>query len=97
MPETHDTVIVGGGHLTTPTGKEPMEIASWLTSLGLERYLPAFEENEIDLSVLPRLTADDLKDMGVVVVGHRRKLLEAIAELKSPSPPHETPVRTNTL
>jgi class 3 adenylate cyclase/tetratricopeptide (TPR) repeat protein len=71
-----------------------MGIASWLTSLGLERYLPAFEENEIDLSVLPRLTADDLKEMGVVIVGHRRKLLEAISELKPPSAHPEAPVRT---
>ena len=73
-----------------------MDIASWLTSLGLERYLPAFEENEIDLSVLPRLTADDLKDMGIVVVGHRRKLLEAISELKPASALLEAPVMTGT-
>lgn len=70
-----------------------MAIASWLSSLGLERYLPAFEENEIDFSVLPRLTADDLKDMGVVLVGHRRKLLEAIAELKSPPAQADSPAK----
>ena len=54
-----------------------MNVAAWLAGLGLERYEPAFRENEIDLGVLPSLTADDLKDLGVVIVGHRRKLLEA--------------------
>ena len=58
-----------------------MDIASWLRKLGLERYEQAFWDNEIDAEILPRLTADDLKDIGVVVVGHRRKLLDAIAAL----------------
>ena len=48
-----------------------MDIAAWLRSLGLERYWV----------VLPKLTADDLKDIGVTAVGHRRMLLEAIAAL----------------
>jgi class 3 adenylate cyclase len=59
-----------------------LDVAAWLAGLGLERYEPAFRENEIDLGILPSLTADDLKDLGIVIVGHRRKLLEAIAELK---------------
>src|SRR6516165_4846008 len=58
-----------------------MDIGGWLRGLGLERYEPAFRENEIDEEVLPGLTADDLKDLGVVLVGHRRKLLDAIAAL----------------
>ena len=62
-----------------------MDIAAWLADLGLERYEPAFRENEIDLDILPSLTAEDLKDLGVVIVGHRRKLLEAIAGLKPAS------------
>jgi hypothetical protein len=62
-----------------------VNIAAWLADLGLERYEPAFRENEVDLAVLPSLTADDLKDLGVVIVGHRRKLLEAIAGLKAAS------------
>ena len=61
-----------------------MDIAAWLASLGLERYNQVFLDNEIDAGVLPRLTADDLKDIGVVIVGHRRKLLEAIADLQAP-------------
>jgi class 3 adenylate cyclase/predicted ATPase len=58
-----------------------MDIAAWLRSLGLERYEAAFRENEINWAVLPKLTADDLKDVGVTAVGHRRMLLEAIAAL----------------
>jgi class 3 adenylate cyclase/energy-coupling factor transporter ATP-binding protein EcfA2 len=59
-----------------------MDIASWLKSLGLDQYADAFAANAIDADVLPSLTADDLKDIGVVAVGHRRKLLDAIAALK---------------
>ena len=60
-----------------------MDIGGWLRSLGLERYEAAFRENEIDDTVLPSLTAEDLKDLGVGIVGHRRKLLDAIAVLRA--------------
>ena len=60
-----------------------MDIGDWLRSLGLERYEAAFRENEIDETVLPSLTAEDLKDLGVGIVGHRRKLLDAIAVLRA--------------
>src|SRR5712691_1680550 len=69
----------------------PMDIAEWLRGLGLEQYEPAFRANEIDARVLPSLTAEDLKDLGVTLVGHRRRLLDAIAALGSPlpnPPPH---------
>src|SRR5215471_20763601 len=66
-----------------------MDIAAWLQSLGLERYEQAFRDNEIDWALLPKLTADDLKDLGVTLVGHRRKLLEAVAELSAASAPPE--------
>jgi class 3 adenylate cyclase len=59
-----------------------MDVAGWLRSLGLERYGAAFRDNEIDESVLSSLTAEDLKDLGVGIVGHRRKLLDAIAGLR---------------
>jgi|ERR1700730_15934257 SAM domain (Sterile alpha motif)/Memo-like protein len=59
-----------------------MDLGGWLRSLGLERYEAAFRENEIDDTVLPNLTAEDLKDLGVGIVGHRRKLLDAIAVLR---------------
>ena len=58
-----------------------MDIGGWLRGLGLERYEQAFRENEIDLRVLPELTADDLKELGVAAIGHRRLLLKAIADL----------------
>ena len=56
------------------------EIADWLTRLGLPEYPGAFAENGIDVSVLPHLTDQDLKDIGVLL-GHRRKILAAVAEL----------------
>ena len=62
-----------------------MDILAWLRDLGLERYEKAFRENEIAGEILPKLTADDLKDIGVTIVGHRRKLLEAIAALAKPA------------
>ena len=68
-----------------------MDIVVWLRSLGLGKYEAAFRENEIDETVLPDLTADDLKDLGVSIVGHRRKLLDAIAALQNKTSAAETP------
>ena len=58
-----------------------MDIGGWLRGLGLQRYEQAFRENEIDLRGLPALTTDDLKELGVAAIGHRRLLLKAIADL----------------
>ena len=69
-----------------------MDVAAWLHGLGLQQYEQAFRQNAIDDAVLLELTADDLKDLGVSLVGHRRKLLSAIAALRSesgPEPPAE--------
>src|SRR5215469_1091782 len=63
-----------------------MDIAAWLDSLGLGQYEQAFRENEIDERVLPNLTAEDLKDLGVKLVGHRRRLLDAIGALGTSAP-----------
>src|SRR5215472_2727871 len=63
-----------------------MDVADWLRKLGLEQYEPAFRANEIDARVLPTLTAEDLKDLGVTLVGHRRRLLDAIAALGAEVP-----------
>src|ERR1700731_892052 len=63
-----------------------MDVAAWLLGLGLERYVPAFRDNEIDRDALPKLTAEDLKDLGVVLGGHRRKLLDAITALGAEAP-----------
>src|ERR1700735_4384141 len=60
-----------------------MDLDRWLRSLGLEKYEAAFRENEIDERVLPSLTAEDLKELGVAALGHRRILLDAIAALGS--------------
>jgi hypothetical protein len=62
-----------------------MDIGGWLRRLGLERYEAAFRENEIDDTVLPSLTAEDVKELGVAALGHRRKLLDAIADLRAGS------------
>jgi class 3 adenylate cyclase len=58
-----------------------MDVGCWLLGLGLEQYEAAFRDNNIDETVLPSLTAEDLKEIGVGSVGHRRKLLDAIAAL----------------
>ncbi len=60
-----------------------MDIGAWLRSLRLQQYEQAFHDNGIDGEVLPKLTAGDLKEIGVTAVGHRRKLLAAIARLNS--------------
>lgn len=59
-----------------------IDVTAWLRGLGLERYEQAFRDNAIEPDVLPNLTAEDLKDIGVDLVGHRRKLLDAIAALR---------------
>ncbi|MBV8505774.1 MAG: AAA family ATPase, partial [Alphaproteobacteria bacterium] len=58
-----------------------MDVADWLRSLGLERYEQVFHENRIAADVLPNLTVEDLRDLGVTLVGDRRRLLDAIAAL----------------
>jgi class 3 adenylate cyclase/predicted ATPase len=62
-----------------------MDVGGWLRRLGLEQYEATFRENEISEKVLPNLTAEDLKDLGVGMVGHRRMLLDAIAALRAPA------------
>jgi class 3 adenylate cyclase/predicted ATPase len=73
-----------------------MDIEGWLRSLGLERYEAVFRENEIDDTVLPNLTAEDLKDLGVSIVGHRRKLLNAIAALGADTEPKTAPAASTS-
>jgi class 3 adenylate cyclase/tetratricopeptide (TPR) repeat protein len=63
-----------------------MDVAAWLRGLGLDQYAPAFRDNDVDGEVLPELTADDLISIGVTSVGHRRKLLAAIAALGTEPP-----------
>src|SRR3954453_20730390 len=58
-----------------------VDVGGWLKSLGLEQYEAAFRENGVSGDVLCHLTADNLKELGVIAVGHRRQLLVAIAAL----------------
>ena len=63
--------------------KGSMDVVVWLRSLGLGKYEAAFRENEIDETVLPSLTHENLKELGVAALGHRVKLLDAITALRS--------------
>ena len=63
-------------------GQAEIDVAAWLTALGLGVYWPPFQENHIDGNVLPSLGAEDLREIGVVSVGHRRRLLDAIQQLR---------------
>jgi class 3 adenylate cyclase/predicted ATPase len=69
-----------------------MDIVVWLRSLGLGKYEAAFRENEIDETVLPSLTHETLKELGVAAVGHRLKLLDAIAALRNEASGRPQPV-----
>ena len=69
------------------SGEAGVNVAAWLNRLGLEQYERAFRENDVDAEVLPELTAEDLIGLGVTSIGHRRKLLAAIAALREKPPP----------
>jgi class 3 adenylate cyclase len=74
------------------------DLGGWLRRLGLEQYEAAFRENNVDETVLPSLTAEDLKELGIGSVGHRRKLLDAITALRaeaSAPPPSDAPLATD--
>src|ERR1700722_6227569 len=62
-----------------------IDVADWLRTLGLERYEATFRENDVSAEVLSDLTAEDLEGLGVVTIGHRRRLLVAIAKLNEQS------------
>ena len=71
-----------------------MDVGEWLRGLGLGQYEEKFRDNKIDAELLPRLTGDDLKEIGVSALGDRLRLLDAIATLVAPSPstgPRSTP------
>ena len=68
-----------------------MDVGGWLRGLGLGQYEEKFRDNKIDADLLPRLTVDDLKDIGVSVVGDRRRLLDAIAVIAGAGPPADVP------
>jgi class 3 adenylate cyclase len=68
-----------------------MDVADWLRALGLEQHEAAFRENAVTVALLPNMTADDLKDLGITLVGHRRQILDAIAELRIKNEPAHDP------
>src|SRR5947209_7450417 len=80
-----------------------MDVGEWLGGLGLGQYAKAFADNDIDADVLQQLTSDDLKELGVNLLGHRRKLLTAIDQLRprkpslvpEPPPEHVAPRATH--
>ncbi len=85
-----------------------MDMRAWLESLGLGAYAQAFVANDVDAALLPSLTSDDLRDIGVTSVGHRRRLIDAIAALNAPAlvasgqpstiaPPAALPVSVQTI
>jgi class 3 adenylate cyclase/predicted ATPase len=78
-------------------GEENVNIAAWLQGLGLQQYEQAFRDNAIDAAVLPELTVEDLRDIGVGLVGHRRQLLAAIAALRAEGRPAPAAVRREVI
>ncbi|MBV9433455.1 MAG: AAA family ATPase [Hyphomicrobiales bacterium] len=73
-----------------------MDIGDWLRDIGLGQYETAFRHNEIDCEVLRELTVEDLVALGVDLVGHRRKLLAAIASLRGATRSADAPTRSST-
>ena len=73
-----------------------MDVVVWLRSLGLGKYEAAFRENDIDEAVLPGLTHETLKELGVASIGHRVKLLDAIAALRSDASVQDSTRRGST-
>jgi hypothetical protein len=69
------------------------QIADWLQKLDLGQYAQRFAENDINFAILPDLTDQDLREIGVASLGHRRQLLRAITELKGgeTTPPSQPP------
>jgi SAM domain (Sterile alpha motif) len=65
-----------------------MDIVVWLRSLGLTKYEAIFRDNDIDETVLPSLTHENLKELGVASFGHRVKLLDAIVALRNDAARH---------
>ena len=69
-----------------------MDVAGWLRGLGLGQYEENFRDNKIDADLLPRLTDDGLKEIGVSALGDRLRLLDAIATLSGAKPPADVAV-----
>ncbi len=75
----------------------PSDVETWLKELELSEYFQAFAENRIDSDVLPTLTNDDLKEIGVLAVGDRRKMLNAVVALSRQEVEPANSIATNSL
>ncbi|XP_059316259.1 uncharacterized protein LOC132640800 [Lycium barbarum] len=82
VSESRDDLNNGGVHNEMNSGDKSIGVRDWLIGLGLGRYAPVFEIHEVDDEVLPMLTLEDLKDMGINAVGSRRKMFSAILKLR---------------
>lgn len=78
----NDNLNNGGIHNEMNSQDRSSGVRDWLIGLGLGRYSPVFEIHEVDDEVLPMLTLEDLKDMGINAVGSRRKMYTAILKLR---------------
>ena len=77
-------------HIALAVRRADLNLDAWLADIGLGQYAQLFHSNDIDGEMLSRLTADDLKDIGVTSVGHRKKMLDAISAISAvpaPLPP----------
>ena len=73
-----------------------VDVAQWLADLGLSQYSDAFEEHAIDGDILEKLNDDDLKELGVKALGHRKRLLEAIAAFSATNAAYSSSKRAET-
>ena len=67
-----------------------MDVGQWLKNVGLSQYAEAFQSNDIEFDLLPDLTEGDLEKLGVSSLGHRKRLLKAIAALQAVGPPPQS-------
>jgi hypothetical protein len=72
-----------------------MDVEGWLRGLGLGQYEERFRDNKIDAELLPRLTGDDLREIGVSALGDRLRLLDAIATLGGAKPSADVAVSSS--
>jgi len=89
--EEHDSVVPNPASTEGNVIAAPWARQQWLHELGLGHYAPLFIANEVDERTLLSLTGEDLKEMGIASIGHRRRLLEAIVRLRPSLPGIDMP------
>jgi hypothetical protein len=86
-----ETIMRTAANVKTLPQPRAVHATPAIAAVETDSYESAFRENEIDDTVLPNLTGEDLKDLGVSIVGHRPKLLDAIAALRADTEPKTAP------